>query len=75
MEVKTFDNKVKKEPKLRYSEAFYSVQGEGRWVGVPSLFLRTFGCNFEFARCFQWPPVDQCTCFSPWSAHGPTKNG
>ena len=49
MEVKKFDNKVKKEPKLRYSEAFYSVQGEGRWVGVPSLFLRTFGCNFECA--------------------------
>ena len=38
-----------KQPKLRYSEAFYSVQGEGRWVGVPSVFLRTFGCNFECA--------------------------
>ena len=49
MEVKTFNNKVKKEPKLRYSEVFYSVQGEGRWVGVPSVFLRTFGCNFECA--------------------------
>tara|TARA_B100000927_G_scaffold290519_1_gene289610 strand:+ start:1383 stop:2342 length:960 start_codon:yes stop_codon:yes gene_type:complete len=49
MEVKKFDNKVKKEPKLRYSEVFYSVQGEGRWVGVPSVFLRTFGCNFECA--------------------------
>lgn len=33
--------------KLRYSEAFYSVQGEGRFVGVPSIFLRVFGCNFE----------------------------
>jgi organic radical activating enzyme len=32
---------------LRYSEAFYSIQGEGRFVGVPSLFLRTFGCNFR----------------------------
>ena len=28
--------------KLRYSEAFYSVQGEGKFVGVPSVFLRTF---------------------------------
>ena len=35
--------------KLRYSEAFYSVQGEGRFVGVPRLFLRVFGCNFECA--------------------------
>lgn len=35
--------------KLRYSEVFYSVQGEGRFVGVPSVFLRVFGCNFECA--------------------------
>lgn len=33
--------------KLRYSEAFYSLQGEGKFVGVPSVFLRTFGCNFR----------------------------
>jgi organic radical activating enzyme len=32
---------------LRYSEIFYSVQGEGRFVGVPSVFFRTFGCNFH----------------------------
>ena len=37
--------------KLRYSEAFYSVQGEGQFVGVPSVFLRTFGCNF---RCMNF---------------------
>jgi len=37
--------------RLRYSEAFYSVQGEGRFVGVPSVFLRTFGCNF---RCMNF---------------------
>jgi len=32
--------------KLKASEVFYSAQGEGRFVGVPSVFLRTFGCNF-----------------------------
>ena len=44
---------VNKKPamKLRYSEAFYSVQGEGKFVGVPSVFLRTFGCNF---RCMNF---------------------
>jgi len=33
--------------KIRYSEVFYSIQGEGKWVGTPSVFLRTFGCNLE----------------------------
>ena len=32
--------------KIKVSETFYSAQGEGRFVGVPSVFLRTFGCNF-----------------------------
>jgi organic radical activating enzyme len=32
---------------IKVSELFYSVQGEGRYTGVPSIFLRTFGCNFQ----------------------------
>jgi 7-carboxy-7-deazaguanine synthase len=32
--------------KIKVSELFYSAQGEGRFIGVPSVFLRTFGCNF-----------------------------
>jgi organic radical activating enzyme len=32
--------------KIKISELFYSIQGEGRYMGVPSIFLRTFGCNF-----------------------------
>jgi 7-carboxy-7-deazaguanine synthase len=35
--------------KLKIAELFYSVQGEGRYMGVPSIFLRTFGCNFKCA--------------------------
>jgi len=31
---------------IKISELFYSIQGEGRYQGVPSVFLRTFGCNF-----------------------------
>jgi organic radical activating enzyme len=34
------------EMKIKVSEIFYSLQGEGRFVGVPSVFLRTYGCNF-----------------------------
>ena len=49
--------------KLRYSEAFYSVQGEGKYVGVPSVFLRTFGCNF---RCMNFGlPKDK----NRWDQH------
>ena len=32
--------------KIKVSELFYSIQGEGRYMGVPSVFLRVFGCNF-----------------------------
>jgi len=35
--------------KIKVSEVFYSLQGEGRFVGVPSVFLRTYGCNFRCA--------------------------
>jgi organic radical activating enzyme len=41
--------------KLKIAELFYSVQGEGRYMGVPSVFLRTFGCNFKCAG-FGMPP-------------------
>ncbi|CAB4241879.1 NrdG Organic radical activating enzymes [uncultured Caudovirales phage] len=34
---------------FKVSEVFYSAQGEGRFIGVPSVFFRTFGCNFKCA--------------------------
>ncbi|MDE3195002.1 MAG: 7-carboxy-7-deazaguanine synthase QueE [Acidobacteriota bacterium] len=36
---------------MKIAEIFYSVQGEGGLVGVPSIFIRTSGCNLRCAWC------------------------
>jgi len=37
--------------RLKISEIFHSIQGEGTLVGVPSVFVRTSGCNLRCAWC------------------------
>ncbi len=36
---------------MRIAEIFYSIQGEGTLVGVPSVFVRVSGCNLRCAWC------------------------
>lgn len=52
------------EPKLRIAEIFSSIQGEGLWVGTPSVFIRVSGCNLRCRWCD--------TPYASWAPEGPT---
>lgn len=54
--------------KIKVAELFYSIQGEGRYMGVPSVFLRTFGCNFTCAS-FGMPKGERSREVEPISAN------
>ena len=47
---------------MKISEIFYSIQGEGTLVGVPSVFVRTSGCNLRCVWCD--------TPYTSWSPEG-----
>lgn len=39
------------QPRLRISEIFYSLQGEARTVGIPTVFVRLTGCPLRCGYC------------------------
>lgn len=36
---------------IKINEIFYSIQGESSWVGKPTVFIRTTGCNLRCHYC------------------------
>ncbi len=51
---------------LKYSEIFYSAQGEGAYVGIPSLWMRFFMCNLQCNGFGQKDPTDPKTYELPY---------
>lgn len=51
---------------VKYSELFYSAQGEGKYVGIPSLWLRFFLCNLQCNGFGQCDPTNPTTYELPY---------
>lgn len=54
------------EQTVLYSEIFKSIQGEGHYTGVPTAWLRFFGCNLECNGFGQKDPTDPSTYELPF---------
>ena len=57
---------LKDKTSLKYSETFYSFQGEGKYVGIPSLWMRFFLCNLQCDGFAQDDPTSPDTYDLPY---------
>lgn len=51
---------------MKISELFYSIQGEGKLTGVPSVFMRASGCNLRCVWCD--------TPYASWNPEGENRS-
>lgn len=51
---------------IKYSETFFSAQGEGHYVGIPSLWMRFFLCNLQCNGFGQVEPTNPETWDLPY---------
>jgi 7-carboxy-7-deazaguanine synthase len=51
---------------MKIAEIFYSIQGEGKLLGVPSIFVRVSGCNLRCVWCD--------TPYASWNPEGAEMN-
>ncbi len=59
---------------IKFSEMFYSVQGEGKYTGHASLFFRFWGCNLRCAGFGQCNPTDPDTYDLTFRDYDPIAN-
>lgn len=57
--------------RMWFSELFFSIQGEGTYTGVPTVWLRVFGCNFQCNGFGQKDPTDPSTYQLPYKNVNP----
>ena len=50
----------------KYSETFFSAQGEGQYIGIPSLWIRFFLCNLQCNGFGQVDPTNPDTYDLPY---------
>lgn len=55
--------------RVRYSEIFFSFQGEAEFAGVPAVWLRFFGCNLNCHGFGQKNPLDLSTYVLPFESY------